>query len=212
MPLSNSITGVVMAAIGVFVPLFMDLKRGKISKRVVGSTVFMIVAGSAGLLFLYRKAAGSLERLASNVLALFGNADNITSIEVLFSDDFWAVPSSVFGKLFGTGHSVYSTGVFAHSDVGYVNTVWLIGIVGCVFFYGVFIKLFQGAYLKCDSEDKKVSIIFAGICFFVFEVKGIVVSINPGILIIFILMYACVMEVGKETGGGRLREKERYGQ
>ena len=37
-------------------------------------------------------------------------------------------------------------------------------------------------------------------------------SINPGILIIFILMYACVMEVGKETGGGRLREKERYGQ
>ena len=206
-PLSNSITGVVMAAIGVFVPLFMDLKRGKKSTRVVGSTVFMIVAGSAGLLFLYRKAAGSLERLASNVLALFGNADNITSIEVLFSDDFWAVPSSVFGKLFGTGHSVYSTGVFAHSDVGYVNTVWLIGIVGCVF-----IKLFQGAYLKCDSEDKKVSIIFAGICFFVFEVKGIVVSINPGILIIFILMYACVMEVGKETGGGRLREKERYGQ
>ena len=38
-------------------------------------------------------------------------------------------------------------------------------------------------------------VMYAIVCFFVFEIKGITVSINPGLLIIFILIYAVLIDV-----------------
>lgn len=194
-PVTNSVSGVVMAALGVFVFFMAQMKRGKISKRAVGSIGFILIIAFIGFTFLYENAAGSIERLLNNIYALLGNYDDITSFKILFSNEFWTFPSGRMNLLFGTGHAVFSTGSDIHSDVGYINNIWLIGITGSIIFYGIFIRLFYAAYRKSNSEIKKMTIAYVLICFFVFEIKGITVSINPGILIIFMLVYACLFDI-----------------
>ena len=194
-PVTNSVSGVVMAALGVFVFFMIQIKNGKISKRAVGSIGLILVLGLIGLSFLYQNAAGSIERLIGNIAALMGSNDGITSYKILFSERFWTLPFEKKDLLFGTGHSVFSTGLDIHSDVGYINSIWLIGVVGSVFFYGMFIKLFKAAFTKSNMEIKRMCVMYAIVCFFVFEIKGITVSINPGLLIIFILIYAVLIDV-----------------
>ena len=61
----------------------------------------------------------------------------------LFTDSFWKFPPGVVNLLFGTGHSAYQVSSVSHSDVGYVNDVWMFGVIGssilysCIVFYAL---------------------------------------------------------------------------
>ena len=110
-------------------------------------------------------------------------------IAKLFSAQFWQLPDSVFRVLLGTGHSLYGTGSYAHSDVGYVNDIWFIGIVGIVFLYGMIVKRSVNVVRYSSNIVFKFSAIYILIAFFIFNIKGAAIGYNPGAASIFLLLF-----------------------
>ena len=114
-----------------------------------------------------------------------------TTAEQLFSDRFWNLPKG-FGVLFGTGHTVYGAEGYPHSDVGYVNDLWLGGVIGCVLLYGAFGLLFVRAFRASRRLNLKALILFMAVSMGVFQIKANAIMFNAGInTILPLLFYIC---------------------
>lgn len=129
------------------VPLLIDMKKQERKEFLkVFLCIFLLVVLLTGIIFL---------RSPKTMQPTFKNIDSISKFlftgqrepersntaSLLFSKKFWTLPT--FPEIiFGTGHTVFSVKGFAHSDVGYVNGLWLCGILGVMILYSLFVKLF----------------------------------------------------------------------
>ncbi len=114
------------------------------------------------------------------VLQQFADDSETTTAEVLFSAGFWNLPTgSPF--IFGAGHTLYGARGYAHSDVGYINDLWMGGIIGCVLLYGAFLLLFRRAWHRTDSLWQRLFILFLGISMVVFQIKANAISFSAGL-------------------------------
>ena len=109
----------------------------------------------------------------------------------LFNKGFWQFPDNLFNFLFGTGHSVYGTKdiIGVGSDSGYVNCIWIIGIIGTVILFYIILKFSCKKYTEWGQEYK-IIVIFITLSFFIMFIKGNVVTYNSGTfvsLFIFLL-------------------------
>lgn len=116
-----------------------------------------------------------------------------TTAEVLFSDRFWNLPSGyIIG--FGSGHSIFGAEGYPNSDVGYINDLWMGGIVGCVLLYGAFFCLFKKAFKSVDSFALKALVLFLAACLAVFQIKANAISfcagLNITLPILFLYMFS----------------------
>ena len=154
----------------------------------------MFAIGILGMIMLKEKAAMSFRRLWANILAILGDYKGTTSFSNLMRKSYWILPTKVTNVLFGTGHSVYQIKNYTHSDVGYINMIWLSGIIGSAWLYGSFIALALNVK-KCsiNTLQKNISI-FCIFAFLLFEAKGIGIAINTGIPIIMLIYYAILFE------------------
>lgn len=114
-----------------------------------------------------------------------------TTAEVLFSDRFWNLPSGyIIG--FGSGHSIFGAEGYPNSDVGYINDLWMGGIVGCILLYGAFFFLFKKAFKSVDSFALKALVLFLAACLAVFQIKANAISFCAGLNITLpILFFIC---------------------
>lgn len=193
-PAVNAITGVVIALFSGIIILvnFLSNKKIKILSIIYFVGVFAI--GILGMIMLKEKAAMSFRRLWANILAILGDYKGTTSFSNLMRKSYWILPTKVTNVLFGTGHSVYQIKNYTHSDVGYINMIWLSGIIGSAWLYGSFIALALNVK-KCsiNTLQKNISI-FCIFAFLLFEAKGIGIAINTGIPIIMLIYYAILFE------------------
>lgn len=103
----------------------------------------------------------------------------------MFTKDFWTLPNEFLAKLFGTGHSCFGTykinGIA--SDVGYVNYIWVIGILGtCVLmFFIAFLFINKIKNTCCRSE--KIDLLFLMISFYFMFIKGNIITYSAGTFI-----------------------------
>lgn len=99
----------------------------------------------------------------------------------LFVDDFWRLPSNPLSVIFGEAHGVYGFAEYAHSDVGYINDIWMFGIAGALFIYGLIIYFTLRLWpLGRMYQILAVSLLVA---FFLYQFKGIGLwSANIGIM------------------------------
>ena len=124
-----------------------------------------------------------------SVQQIFEGGEASGSLAVLSSDQFWSFPDNVFQLLFGSGHSLYLAEGYTHSDVGYVNEMWLLGIVGSFLLYGFMIWLFLRCYNVTKNKFVKLCSVFFLVSYFVFNVKAVTLGYNPGATVLFVSVF-----------------------
>lgn len=193
-PVLNSITGFFIALLAVILKGGQIIKNKGIKFNSLIYCVLLIASAAGGLLILNNRATAAINRLFSNIMAILGKNDQITSYSNLMRPSYWILPTGIIDKFIGTGHTIYTTTQFGHSDVGYINMIWMVGIIGCIWLYSIFIIPIYTEYRKSETDLKKSILLFLIIAFLFFELKGIGVAINTGMPIIITLMYMAALE------------------
>ena len=107
-------------------------------------------------------------------------------------EDAWELPSRFIDKLLGVGHTIYDEKK-VHSDIGFVNNIYLMGFIGTICEYLFWFKhLFINAYKK----NKSLKYLYFGlsISLVICEAKGITNFCNPGIAILILFVFALQLE------------------
>lgn len=113
-------------------------------------------------------------------------APKTDTASTLFSDDFWRLPSDLPSLIFGTGHSVYGVKDHPHSDVGYINDIWLMGIVGVLLSMGLFMYIL---WLFVNNNQRMLFLaIFLGLALVVVQVKGRAIMANAGFVVSLLII------------------------
>ncbi len=179
--LMNSVTGIVVFLISVII-VISGTKKVKISTLtfiIAFLTVLMLV-----MPFIQLYYPRILQKVADNFWEIFDvsrvKASN-TTIRILFSERFWTLPSHIGHVLLGTGHSLIRAAGFNGSDVGYINDIWSFGILGSIYLYFINVRFFA-SLLKGNRKIKHFFIF----TFFIFNIKGLSVGLNLGMIIYLI--------------------------
>lgn len=192
----NSRTGLLVYLISIVLSLLYVLQKGDI-RKIISTFIaigLLIIAGSKilDIMSTNEYTAGWFQAGIKSIQNFMsGNRTSNTSgdaMSMLFQDNFWKFPT--FPRIiFGTGHSLYGAEGYAHSDVGYVNEIWLFGILGCLLLYGKIIEM-------CGMMKKSTRIpvfdyaaVFLLISYFFFNIKGAALGYNPGAVVMFFIIF-----------------------
>lgn len=132
-------------------------------------------------------AADSFKWFLNEIMAMLGDS-NKGSFTNVIDKRVWYLPESTIARVFGTGHYVYAVKGFKHSDIGYINMIWIAGILGTLILFVTLLSITR----KCCEINRTYSYLFVivFILFWVFAIKGIGIGINPGMactLVIYLL-------------------------
>lgn len=210
-PTLNSRTGLIIGGLGVImaIPVLLDNNKIKHNMRVLINVILIIFMGIVGLAILNKISPNTvtwISRGLGSILSFFtGKETEYFEIkDVLFSDRFWTLPEGL-RLIFGSGHTAYGIEELGfHSDVGYVNHLWLGGVIGTIFLYLPFIKLYWTAFKASCSNMSKWLVVFLSIAFFVGLIKGDLISYNSGSIITLIICFFIIYTKNSEiriTGG-----------
>lgn len=195
--LLNARTGVLLLAIGLlFFFFFLLVKKKTISLfRILIAILFVIVVAVILVWYLSEHYPNTIEWLESGfrgLINIFVKRDlraGDGGLNTLFSSEFWNLPDD-YRVVFGSGHTLFLAEGYAHSDVGYINELWLFGIVGCAIIYGFII--YQCLYI-CKNTNiilYQSIALYCLVSFFVFNIKGSAYGGNPGSQSVFILLFS----------------------
>lgn len=183
----NATTGGVIFGIVAGIGILRKIKSFTIYKLInIGLLIIIMIMGIVAVRYI---AEDSYKWAIREIKSILGLNNTISSFNNVMDVKIRQLPDTMKELWIGTGHTVYQAEGFQHSDLGYVNNIWLIGIVGTILLYGNYMKLF----IDCIRKSKrKVLIISVGISMFVFELKGIGICYNPGMTLTILLIYVCI--------------------
>lgn len=200
--LVNARTGLVMFAIGIVFGLyilFLTLKGSRLKAKLISlgwinlAIVMLIIlcviilllnpltlkwVGS-GIASFLPDTATQPNALSDAIDSLKNDADTTTT-EVLFSDRFWNLPKDYI-LLFGSGHSIGGAKGYENSDVGYVNDLWIGGIIGSAILYLAFLTIFKSAFKSAKGFAFKSLVLFLWVCFLIFQIKANSITFSAGL-------------------------------
>lgn len=125
------------------------------------------------------------------VNTLFGRTRDVVSTDFsskLFSDASLELPD-LLRTIIGTGHSRYLASGYNHTDCGYINDIWFVGIIGALFLYIIIIRMLWIIYHNSASDLIKVLSIFLFTTFIVFNIKAGAICYNVGPAAFFSLLF-----------------------
>ena len=79
--------------------------------------------------------------------------------------------------IFGTAATIFGIETGFGSDIGYINDMWLGGLIFMSITYGAFLLYYIEAYKKSDKLITFICLLFL-VTFFILNIKGILVSNN----------------------------------
>ncbi|MDO4780791.1 MAG: hypothetical protein Q4A34_00135 [Candidatus Saccharibacteria bacterium] len=203
--LMNARTGVVVALIGLIITVIWLLLRGgwwlrAIILGAIGAVLLLVPVGLEYMRRSYPKVYYSSMHDAGSVLNFLQSGDTAspkangqkvdTTAKQLFSGRFWQLPEGI-QLLFGSGHSVYGVDGYNHSDVGYINDIWLWGFVGMVAMFGSIIALM--AMYGMRSSAAMAIAVFLIVALLLFQVKGRAVMANAGFVATMIIVITGIL-------------------
>lgn len=203
----NARTGLFIFAIGFLcvIPMFfMMSKKSQFKFAITFLGLILLLGLLLGLVYIFNRTAftSSLTDILSIFKFIFKGerrAHGYDTASVLFDPSGWYLPANWVSLLFGTGHTVFSVSGFQNSDVGYINDLWLVGIIGTVILYSTFILLFYKVW-KCSKDflNKTVSLMLLT-SLMLFQIKGRAIMANTGLLLTLTLTMAFIyLEFQKE--------------
>lgn len=123
-----------------------------------------------------------------DLLAFLNGQDNGTDSVSKLTNTMWFLPESLF-LLFGTGHTVYEATGYSHSDIGYVNDLWLGGLIGSLLLYIPFIYMFLKAFRSKYHQLDRILVVFLLLSFFIANIKTVIISYNVGTSVTMLLVF-----------------------
>ena len=196
--LLNSRTGVLLYVLIVIVSsiYFFAQKR---ARYIIVATVALIVLVTVTYVAMYYLATKSdtfkWVKSGLNSIVYFlkkwSVEDRTNSLGLVFYKNSWILPDPI-RTIIGTGHSLYRAEGYPHSDVGYINEIWISGIIGCAWLYSTQIKLAMRS-IRGNVELFRICSLAILICYFVFNIKGAALGFSPGgnVMILCLMGFSC---------------------
>ncbi len=187
-PFLNSRSGLIIFGIGFVFFLICVFTIEKFKK--LKKYIFLSLLGIIFLfLIIYIFSPNTIDWIINDFSSFF--TQNEGTANVLFSDDFWKIPP-LKNLLIGTSYSVsgyseFAVSTIAHSDVGYINELWKVGIIGSLIIYYFLLYFHKKMYKlsKTIEYGNMVSFFFLAIA--IFMIKCTIFTYNPGSVIIYTL-------------------------
>ena len=193
-PLFNARTGIIIGMLGLFYIFLYLMIDGKVIKMIKISVLALILSISIIPVYSYlsEKSPETIMWVESgylDIISVIKGEEGSDSATVILSDEKWELPDDL-RLVFGSGHTVFEADGYRHSDIGYVNDIWLVGIVGFIIFYSFFALLLVYAIQRSISKLDTILILYLTSAFLMTNIKTIVYSYNVGTaLILFLLIY-----------------------
>ena len=140
-----------------------------------------------GFVVMQTYASGSFDWFMNEMMSLVGKSNsNKSSLDNVVDKNVWYFPNNFIDKLFGTGHYVYLVNGYKHSDIGFVNLIWISGIIGILILVITLIRTVK----ECCIQKKEYVFLFFVIfvIFWIFEIKGLGLGINAGMACTMIIL------------------------
>lgn len=203
--LMNARTGLIVATIGLIISLIWLVAVGSKRLRIIVAGSVMVVAALApvALEFMrqfYPEVYYSTTHDTGSVLRFLhsgtvtppevGGKKIDTTAERLFSESFWRLPGGA-QLVFGSGHGIYDVEGYEHSDVGYINDIWLWGLVGMIAMLGGTIALIAVCGMR--SSAAMAIAVFLTVALLLFQVKGRAVMANAGFVTTLIIVMTGIL-------------------
>lgn len=193
--LLNARTGVVILCGGIFLLLLFILykKRSKFF-RICFSLLTIIFSCTILFIFLkinYPSTAEWIEDGLSGLINMVIEQDiasGSSGLQTLFSEQFWNVPADV-RIFFGTGHSLFLADGYLQSDVGYINEIWIYGLIGIAVSFGFILYLGISCYRNTKDVLLQVIVLYLVAAFFVFNIKASAYGGNPGAISTLMILF-----------------------
>lgn len=205
LPLLNSVTGLVFFVVGLTLYIITLIAQAKGNVRSVTAIVFTTIVSILSIITVVSIVAPqsydwAAREISATVTLGASTRGNITTFGKLFNPNFWQLPTGS-GIVVGTGHTVYNADGFNHSDVGYVNSLWLMGVIGSLLLYVSIALLYCIAYKNAKHDGiLPIIVIFLFICFALFEIKGMGISFSPGSAVsLFLIMNIAISHFKDDT-------------
>lgn len=173
----NARISLLVLAIGFcFVILYSDLISSKTLLKFIWFTAITLLLAIVTPFILQKFSPITYEWILNGLfeLASLSEGEKVGTFSILFSKNFLKTPSGI-QFLFGRGYNIF--GLKYGSDIGYVNDLWLGGIIICAVLYITIINFYRSVYKK-DSKIKKFTALFFISLFLVYNIKGIYVANN----------------------------------
>lgn len=189
----NARTSVVIMLIGIVAILLSAHKiRIKQIYRVTIIVFFSVVIISLIMYFVQKYAGETYKWLNDGIGEIIGfiNGDKIGYFTYVSNSSMYSVPSGIdfiFGKgILAMGEMKYN----APSDIGWINDIWMGGIIYSIVIYISFLYILFQIYF-CNNKkiaiNKFLAIFSLGI-FLVGNFKGIIISSNEFMTVIFLIV------------------------
>ena len=190
----NSRTSIVIFGVGIICVVLSYIKRENRRKMII------LIMGLFLILFAIINIMPFIKSISPNTyiwidtglqeINMFFLGERTGYFNTLFNSSFLRLPDGL-GLIFGTGETVFGIGRGMSSDVGFINDIWLGGIIFSSIIYLACIRLF----IKPLSRQKIINSlsIFIICAFVIANVKGIV--INPNELIQLSILCSGAMSV-----------------
>lgn len=200
-PLLNARTGLVMFFGGIV--LFVLFMNNKNIFSVLKKILLLLAGAWIGYLvfrWIQNNNSKAYWWIMSGIRSFWGtitnNQNSDMKLSTLFSERFWTIPTFP-DIIFGTGHNIYIGKAYlnaiymnySHSDVGYVNYLWMGGIVGSFMLYGIYFSMFYTAIKYSASGRIRWTLIFLGGSIVVFNIKGQAFTHCPATALIFSILF-----------------------
>lgn len=199
----NSRTGLVLYAIFIILSSgYIMIKIRSLMKK-VRLGVALCLSGIA-LLIAYKLISKNeftatwISSGLDSIMSFINQSDTPTDyFAVASNDSYWELPTGI-RLLIGTGHSRFAAKGYSHTDNGYVNDIWLSGILGCIMLYGGILKMVYSIWMNTKESLVKIGVLIITLGFIIFNVKGGVINGTIGgitfFMVLFFLNYIQVCE------------------
>lgn len=189
----NSRTAIVIYIISIILILSYGVLKGKGKLLLCSLIGFSIMFILAKLILLFLKNINYatyiwVQNAWHEIRLLLESGESTGTFRILFSDAFWQIPG-LFQFLFGSGHSLYGAEGYRHSDVGYINDLWFVGIFGLVFLYGNLFILIRRCCTFISDVSIKLYCAYFVLSFLVFNVKACAIGYNPGMAVMLSVIF-----------------------
>lgn len=187
--LVNSRTGIAVILISIVVKFFMCLVKFRFLQiiKLIIKIIFFLCIFYYILISYNSKIEEWIWGGFSSVYYFISNTEASYQLgsmkNSMFSPRFWRLPDDLFGIIFGRGHSVFGIGRILHSDVGYINYIWICGLFGISLIAISVLSVLISKYKQTSDEEKRIGIIFIGLTFFIVFIKGNIINYNAGTFI-----------------------------
>lgn len=178
----NARSGLIVGAIGlVFFLSYLFKTNKKFTLTLSIVSLLILVTGGMALVAVY--APDTLSLAVRDIGSFVGSSDEGTSV-ALFSSQFWQLPDTIFGMIFGVGHSLYGAEGYAHSDVGYINDLWRTGVLGMLLLYTSFMGFIIKGLKSTKDNRWKFLFVFFLVSTLIFNVKASIWGYTPGMVVV----------------------------